>query len=306
MDISDRVSRSGSEEGLLGFALAPDFATSRAFYVYYAARPGERRTVVSRFTANAAGTTADVSSEAVILQVPQPFSNHKGGQIAFGPEGMLYVGLGDGGSGNDPNGNGQNLNTLLAKILRIDVGGTSGNLAYRVPADNPFVGRQDARAEVWAYGLRNPWRFSFDTQTGELWVGDVGQSTREEIDVVTKGGNYGWNVMEGEDCRGGGANCNRDGKILPVIDYPTGADCSVSGGFVYRGTAVPSLAGAYVYGDYCSGKVWALRYDGTRMTEQRQIADSSMRISSFARDNTGELYVLAYDDSGGGIFRIAS
>ena len=305
LDISDRVSRNGGEEGLLGFALAPDFTTTGTFYVYYSAVPGDRRTVVSRFTANASGTAAAPSTENVLLQVRQPFTNHKGGQLAFGPDGFLYVGLGDGGSGNDPSGNGQNLNTLLAKILRIDVSGTSGNLAYRVPADNPFAGQQNARGEIWAYGLRNPWRFSFDTQTGTLWAGDVGQNTREEIDIVTRGGNYGWNIMEGADCRGGASGCNRDGLIPPVIDYPTGADCSVTGGFVYRGNAIESLRGAYVYGDYCSGKVWALRHDGTRVTEQRQIADGTMRISSLAQDNAGELYVLAHDDAGG-IYKLAA
>jgi glucose/arabinose dehydrogenase len=240
----------------------------------------------------------------VILTVDQPFVNHNGGQIAFGPEGYyLYIGMGDGGSARDPMGNGQNLGALLGKILRIDVNWNraGGDRAYGVPADNPFVGQSGARSEVWAYGLRNPWRFSFDSQTGQLWIADVGQNSREEIDIGQKGGNYGWNVMEGLNCLSG-SSCDRSGKVLPVIDYPTGADCAVTGGYVYRGGEMPGLVGAYIYGDYCSGRIWGLRYDGAQVTEQRLLLDSSLLLSSFGVDPRGELYAVDHND--GGLYRL--
>jgi len=305
MDLSGRVSTAGNEEGLLGFAFAPDFDRSRAFYVYYSAAQGRRRTVVSRFTAGADRSSGDPASESVILEVDQPFPNHKGGQIAFGPDGFLYIGLGDGGSANDPGNRAQNLNELLGKILRIDVSGTAAGLNYRIPADNPFVGRSGARPEIFAYGLRNPWRFSFDQANGDLWAGDVGQNAFEEIDLVRKGQNYGWNRIEAEQCRGGGA-CDKSDTVLPVIFYPTGANCSVTGGFVYRGGRIPQVQGAYIYGDYCSGKIWALRHDGSRTTEQMEVADTDFRISSFAVDRSGTLYGLAHGEApgGGGIFRL--
>ncbi|HWC30242.1 MAG TPA: PQQ-dependent sugar dehydrogenase [Dehalococcoidia bacterium] len=242
LDITDRVSTDGNEEGLLGLAFAPDFGSSRAFYVYYSAS-NPRRSIISRFVANAAGGTSSApGSETKLLEIAQPFSNHNGGQIGFGPDGFLYVALGDGGSANDPMNNGQNLNTLLGKLLRIDVSGSSG---YSVPQDNPFVGRQNTRPEIWAYGLRNPWRFSFDRQTGDIWAGDVGQGSREEIDVIVKGANYGWKIMEGTQCLSGD-NCNRDGLQLPIIDYSSasGPECSVTGGFVYRGSRIGGLQGA--------------------------------------------------------------
>ncbi len=239
----------------------------------------------------------------MVLEIGQPFSNHNGGQLAFGPDGFLYIGMGDGGSGGDPQGNGQNMNVLLGKLLRIDPSGPSGGRSYRIPPDNPFAGRSGVREEIWASGFRNPWRFSFDSPAGDLWLADVGQSTREEIDVVTKGGNYGWAVMEGGGCFRGN-DCDRAGLIPPVFDYPTsGGNCSVTGGFVYRGEALPQLRGAYVYGDYCSGRIWALRYDGSRVTEQREIADAAFQISSFAVDREGNLYALAHSDSGG-VFKL--
>lgn len=303
LDIRDRVQTEGNEEGLLGFALAADFATSGNFYVDYVIG-NPRREIVSRFNVPGGRGPVINSSEAVLLQVNDPFSNHNGGQIAFGPDGYLYIGIGDGGSGNDPQGNGQNTNAFLGKILRIDVRGTSSGRAYAVPSDNPFVGRAGSRDEIYAYGFRNPWRFSFDRLTGALWVGDVGQNTREEVDVVTKGGNYGWNITEGFDCRGGGNSCSKDGLIAPVLDYPTGADCAVTGGFVYRGSAIQSLTGAYVFGDYCSGKIWGVRYDGKGATEPALLLDSSIQISSFAEGNDGDLYALQHAPSGGGIFKI--
>jgi glucose/arabinose dehydrogenase len=300
LDITDRVSTAGNEEGLLGLAFAPDFESSRIFFLYYSAA-NPRRSVISSFVANAAeGTVSAPGSELVRLEVDQPFSNHNGGQIVFGPDGYLYVALGDGGSARDPQGNGQNLGALLGKILRIDVSGESG---YSVPPDNPFAGQGDARGEIWAYGLRNPWRFSFDSATGDLWAGDVGQNTREEVDVITRGGNYGWSIMEGFGCLDGGQNCNRDGLLLPVIDYGRDGGCSITGGFVYRGAAIPELYGAYVYADYCSGIIWALRYDGTEVTEQAQIAQADFAVSSFAQGDDGELYVLDHSDEGG-IYRL--
>jgi len=306
LDISDHVNSQGNEEGLLGLAFAPDFDRSGVFYVDYTAQ-NPRRTVIARFTASADHSRAAASSQSVILEINQPFANHNGGQIAFGPDGYLYIGMGDGGSGNDPQNNAQNLNALLGKMLRIDVNGTSPGLNYRIPPDNPFVGRQGTRAEIWAYGLRNPWRFSFDSNTGDLWVGDVGQNAFEEIDLVRKGQNYGWNRIEAETCTGG-RTCDKSDTILPVVSYPTGSNCSVTGGFVYRAGRIPAIQGAFVYGDYCSGKVWALRYDGTRVSEQMEIADGDFRISSFAIDLAGNLYALAHGEApnGAGIYRIGA
>jgi glucose/arabinose dehydrogenase len=300
LDITDRVSTEGNEEGLLGLAFAPDFDRSKAFFVYYSAA-NPRRSVISRFIANAAGTASAPTSETVRLEIGQPFSNHNGGQIVFGPDGFFYVALGDGGSANDPQKNGQNLNVLLGKLLRLDM---SGDSEYRIPADNPFVGRQGARGEIWAYGLRNPWRFSFDPATGDLWLADVGQNSREEVDIITKGGNYGWSIMEGTECRGGGT-CNRDGLLPPVTDYSsTGDDCSITGGFVYRGAKIGGLRGVYVYGDYCTGKIWGLRAEGSARSENRQIADADFNISSFAQGRDGEIYVLQHSDSGGGVYQL--
>lgn len=299
LNITDRVNDAGNEEGLLGLAMAPDFASSGRFYVNYTAAD-PRRTVISRFTL--AGSTASPSSEQIILEVAQPFSNHNGGQLAFGADGFLYIGMGDGGSGRDPQGNGQNLDVLLGKILRIDVSQAANGLNYTIPTDNPFVGRNDARGEVWAYGFRNPWRFSFDSATQALWAGDVGQNAREEVDLVTKGGNYGWVIMEGSQCLTGNS-CDRTGLTLPVVDYATAnGRCSVTGGYVYRGSAIPALVGAYVYGDYCSGEVWAVRFDGTRATQQGLIADLGGALSSFAVDLQGEVYALNYGS--GTIFKL--
>jgi glucose/arabinose dehydrogenase len=286
--------------GLLGFAFAPDYARTGAFYVNYTVG-NPRRTVISRFRSNQAHSAADPASEEVLLEIAQPFVNHKGGQIVFGPDGFLYIGMGDGGSARDPMGNGQNSDALLGKLLRIDVMNTGAS--YRVPEDNPFVGQQGVRPEIWASGLRNPWRFSFDPQGGALWLADVGQNAREEVDVIVKGGNYGWAVMEGAGCLGGGSNCDQSGFIPPVIDYPTGQNCSVTGGFVYRGQQIEALYGAYVYGDYCSGRLWGLRYDGAAVTEHVEFLDSDIRISSFAVDAQGEIYALQHDDRGA-IFKL--
>lgn len=308
LDITDRVNSSGTEEGLLGLAFAPDFASTGHFYLNYtAANP--RRTVVSRFTTTQpARGVADRSSEIKVLEVLQPFANHNGGQIVFGPEGYLYIGMGDGGSAGDPLRNGQNLGVLLGKLLRIDVSEARPGRSYRIPPDNPFVGQEaeGVREEIWAYGLRNPWRFSFDPATGDLWLADVGQNTREEIDIIKRGANYGWNRTEGSLCQPATVmDCDKTGITLPVFEYPTsGSNCSITGGFVYRGELLPSIMGAYVYGDYCSGRIWGLRYDGARVTEHLELVDSDLQISSFALDRSGNFYALAHA-ARAGIYKLA-
>ena len=293
LDIRDHV-EFGGEKGLLGFALAPDFARTGVFFVDYT-RGGPLRTEITSFTSN--GTVANKTSEAVILEIAQPFDNHNGGQLAFGPDGYLYIGMGDGGSGGDPMRNGQNKNVLLAKLLRIDV---SDRTRYRVPSDNPFAAG-GGRGEIWAYGLRNPWRFSFDTGTGALWLGDVGQDAWEEIDIVSRGANYGWNIMEATHCYNA-SSCATAGLTLPVFEYPHSLGCSVAGGFVDRGAA-PDLRGVYVYGDYCSGRIWGIRYASGQVVAQAQIATAGFSIGSFAQDRSGEVYVLQYASSGG-IYKI--
>ena len=313
LDIEDRVNDRGNEEGLLGLAFDPEYDSNGYFYVYYSAS-GPRRSVISRFSVSAQDpNVADPSSEARIMEVAQPFSNHNGGNVLFGPDGYLYIGLGDGGSGGDPQGNGQDLSTLLGTVLRIDVSTLDRDGAYSVPPDNPFVGRGGgAREEIWAYGLRNPWRFTFDRETGDLWAGDVGQNQFEEVDIIKPGLNYGWNVMEGFHCFGGGLSlrqllrrgeesCDREGLAPPVIEYGRDGGCSITGGYVYRGSRLPSLIGAYVYGDFCSGKIWALRHDGVQVTEHRLLVDSSLLISAFGEDPSGELYILSFD---GKIYRL--
>ncbi len=307
LDITDRVSSRGSEEGLLGMALDP--ANQRHLYLYYSAS-GPRRSVISRFTIASGGFAADPDSEVVILEVGQPYANHNGGQLAFGPDGYLYIGLGDGGSAGDPQSHGQDTSTLLGAILRIDASQATSEQRYvspsqqryAIPPDNPFADG-GGRGEIWAYGLRNPWRFSFDRNTGDLWAGDVGQNRREEIDLVRRGGNYGWNVLEGNHCFRPSDNCPREGMAPPVWEYSLdGAACSVIGGYVYRGAAIPWLKGAYVYGDFCSGEVFGLRYVDGEVVEHRRLADTGLRIMSFAEDNDGELYLLSQKS---GIYRLS-
>ena len=287
LDIRDRIiPNPGEEEGLLGLAFSPDYAVSGKFYVYYSAG-SPRRAVISRFIAR--GNVGDPASERVLLEIGEPFANHNGGAMAFGPDGMLYLGVGDGGSGGDPMGNGQRLDTLLGKVLRINVAGDGG---YTIPADNPFVGG-GGRPEIWAYGLRNPWRISFDNVTGQLWAGDVGQNQWEEVDRIVPGGNYGWNVMEGAHCYPGGAGCAVTG-FLPRAEYSHNDGCSVSGGYVYRGRAMPELQGWYVYGDFCSGRVWAVDA-ATNSGAAIPLANTGAAITSFGQDNDGELYMVTFD-----------
>ena len=288
LDIRDHVV-SGGELGLLGFAMAPDFAQTGVFFVDYT-RGNPLRTEIASFTSN--GSVADKASEVVLLEIAQPYENHNGGQLAFGPDGFLYIGMGDGGSGGDPQRNGQNRNALLGKVLRIDV---SDRTRYRVPVDNPFASG-GGRGEIWALGLRNPWRFSFDTETGALWLADVGQDAYEEIDLVTRGGNYGWNVMEGMHCYNA-SSCATAGLALPLVEYPHTLGCSVTGGFVNRGAT--ELRGVYLYADFCSGRIWGLRYQGGRVVAQAQVGSAGFSVGSFAQDRAGEVYLLQYSGAGG-------
>ncbi|MGE3857833.1 MAG: sorbosone dehydrogenase family protein [Dehalococcoidia bacterium] len=292
LDLRGVVLRSGNEEGLLSVALDPAFADNRHVWVYYSAG-SPRRTVLSRFTRDAGAATISRGSELVILEVAQPYANHNGGAVRFGPDGMLYLGLGDGGSGGDPQGNGQDRSTLLGSVIRIDVRNASAERPYAIPSDNPFVGQSSARNEIWAFGLRNPWRMAFDPATGALWAGDVGQGAVEEIDLIRSGGNYGWNIMEGDRCYRPSSGCDRGGLIAPVVTYAhESGRCSIVGGYVYHGSAVPEIAGAYVYGDTCSGEIWAVNAasPGTPV----RIATGARNMTSFGLDAAGEVLVLTF------------
>lgn len=294
LDIQDKVDDGGNEEGLLGLAFHPSFATNGYFYVNYTAANPDR-TVIARYHATA-GDAADASSEVVLLEFDQPFSNHNGGQLVFGPDGFLYIAVGDGGSGGDPNGNGQNRTTLLGSILRIDVDQESGERKYGIPADNPFVGNTSGfKEEIYAYGLRNPWRMSFDSENGALWVGDVGQGAKEEIDVVVKGGNYGWNLMEGNQCFQSG--CDQTGLKLPIWDYGRSEGFSITGGYVYHGTAIPSLEGKYIYADFGSQKVWSLDFTNADEPQNTELFGAGFNISSFGIDKNQELYLCGFNGS---------
>ncbi len=291
LDISTRVRSAGGEQGLLGLAVHPGWPNRPELLVNYTNLAGD--TVVARFSVEAAPLRADPTSEEILLVAAQPFSNHNGGHLAFGPDGMLWTATGDGGSGGDPEGNGQDLGTLLGKLLRIDVNGTGG---YSVPADNPFAGTPEVLPEIWAFGLRNPWRFSFDRATGDLWIGDVGQNAWEEIDFepgrAPGGRNYGWNVMEGSVCFGA-PGCDRAGLVLPVAEYNHAEGCSVTGGFVYRGADNPILEGMYLFADYCSGRIWALVPGGRTGWAVAQVGSTTDRIVAFGEDPRGELYAVA-------------
>lgn len=289
LDIRPQVSRDGNEEGLLSVALDPAFASNRHLWAYYSAA-NPRRSVLSRFTVGQ--FEADPATELIVLEVVQPFSNHNGGAIRFGPDGMLYLGLGDGGSGGDPLGSGQDRSTLLGSIIRIDVREASEAFPYAIPDDNPFVGARGVAPEIWAYGVRNPWRMTWDGNS--LWVADVGQNDIEEISIATRGDNLGWNRLEGNRCFQSG--CDSDGTVLPVAVYDhSGGRCSISGGGVYRGQQVPEVAGNYLYGDFCSGELWALPSDGS--AEPTIVATDLGNIASFGVDAAGEIYVLRFGQS---------
>jgi glucose/arabinose dehydrogenase len=296
LDLSDEVSL-GGEQGLLGLAFAPG---GRELYVNYTDTNGD--THVTGFAMR--GDRADPATRRDILVVEQPYSNHNGGNLVFGPDGLLYIGLGDGGSGGDPHGNGQSLSTLLGKMLRIDPQ-LSGEAPFRIPADNPFVGRADARPAIWAYGLRNPWRYSFDRLTGDLWIGDVGQTGWEEIDVQPAGSsggeNYGWNILEGSHPFLGDEL--PDG-VAPVYEYSHAeGGCTVIGGYVYRGEAIPELSGAYLFGDLCIGEIEAMRVENGRVTGHAALGPVVENLSSFGEDADGELYAMSLS---GGVYRITA
>lgn len=307
LDIGAKVI-SGGELGLLGLAFHPDYETNGYFFVDYTA-DSSLRTVISRFTVSASNPdSTDPSSEVVLLEVDQPYTNHNGGQLAFGPDGYLYIGLGDGGSGGDPENRAQNLDSLLGKILRIDVDVPSDTLTYAIPPGNPLAGNPDGhREEIFAWGLRNPWRFSFDPATGIAWIGDVGQGDWEEVDTMISGGNYGWRLMEGNHCYDPPAGCDTvPGLIDPVWEYAHGGagGCSITGGFVYRGGTIPSLYGKYVYGDYCSGRIWALDTSALGAWVNTLVLDASINISSFGVDSGGEIYVCSLVD--GVVYRLTA
>ncbi|HLA77449.1 MAG TPA: PQQ-dependent sugar dehydrogenase [Vicinamibacteria bacterium] len=298
LDIASRVG-SGGERGLLGLAFHPRYAENGRFFVNYTDRSGD--THIAEFRAPApAGDVADAASEKLVLFADQPYSNHNGGGLAFGNDGMLYVGLGDGGSGGDPQGNGQSLGSHLGKMLRLDVDGGS---PYRVPADNPFVNTSGARPEIWSYGLRNPWRFAFDRITGDLLIADVGQNAMEEIDLGVasrKGGeNYGWSVMEGSRCYQPGSGCATVGLTLPVAEYSHGEGCSITGGVVYRGCRLPGYHGSYFYSDYCTPFVRSFRVESGRAVDLRDwtatLGRGLSRPSSFGVDGDGEIYIVDHD-----------
>lgn len=294
-DIQSRVNSVPNEAGLLGMALDPNFAQNGRVYFSYTRDGSPLISVVARFNSRDGGVTLDTDSEQVLLSLDQPYDNHNGGQITFGPDGYLYIGFGDGGSGGDPQGRGQNTASLLGAMLRIDV---SGSDAYQIPADNPFA-QGGGRAEIYAWGLRNPWRWSFDRQTGELWAADVGQNQWEEVNRIQRGGNYGWALREGAHCFK--ANCDSTGLIDPVAEYDHSDGCSITGGYVYRGTAITGLAGVYLYGDFCSGRISGLfPLDGDGF-ENRSLLQTELNIASFGEGTDGELYVL---DLAGGIYRI--
>ncbi len=303
LDIHARVTFSG-EMGLLGVAFHPGFALSKRFYVNYVRTINgtQRQSVIAEYQVSAGNPNqADPTSERILLVVDQPFDNHKAGQLAFGPDTFLYFSLGDGGSGGDPFGNGQNLLTHLGKMLRIDVDHTTGTLPYAIPPDNPFASG-GGLPEIWAYGLRNPFRFSFDTATGKLFLGDVGQNTYEEIDILQKGGNYGWNTMEGMHCFNPPTGCNMTGLLMPIVEYNHTEGIAVIGGYVYHGTAIPSLAGSYLMGDFGAGKIWRLTQNNAGAWQRVLMLSSGPNMSSFGQDSAGELYVLDY--GGGAILKV--
>jgi glucose/arabinose dehydrogenase len=304
LDISDRLV-SGGEQGLLGLAFHPRYEQNGRFFVNYTDTSGD--TVIAEFRVSADDPDrADPGSERVVLSFDQPFANHNGGNLVFGPDGYLWIGTGDGGSAGDPMGNGQDLGTLLGKMLRIDVDHRDRGLAYAIPPDNPFTGKLGARPEIWAYGLRNPWRYSFDRQTGDLWIGDVGQNAFEEIDHVPSGEaglNFGWNVMEGRECFQPVTGCDESGITPPVAVYGHDLGCSVTGGYVYRGTRWPALAGAYLFADFCSGTIWGLDASDPK-AEPAELLTLGHNVSSFGQDDDGELYVT--DLSSGQVLEVAA
>jgi glucose/arabinose dehydrogenase len=313
---------SGGEEGLLSIAFPPNYENNGYFYVYYTNLAGNNQ--VSRFRVTSNPDQADPNSEQLVILFNHPnYSNHNGGQLAFGPDGYLYIGTGDGGGGGDPDENAQDLGSLLGKILRIDVGGQvpsitgpyqfflpliGTNMAsplYTIPDDNPFLGIAGARGEIWAYGLRNPWRFSFDRATGDLFTADVGQNSYEEVNyqpgTSVGGENYGWDIMEGNHCFEPPNNCDKDGLVMPITEYDHSLGFAVTGGFVYRGSSYPGMQGFYLFADYYSGRIWGLNYH-QNVWERQELDNTDYSISTFGEDESGELYLA--DHTGGRIFHV--
>lgn len=307
-NVADWQRPGGNEEGMLGLALHPNFKETQKFYVYYT-HPTELKSVVSEFTMKADNPNeADPESERIVMEIEQPFQNHNGGSMEFGPDGYLYIGLGDGGLGNDPKASGQDLNTLLGSILRIDVDSKADGKAYGIPADNPFVDSKDRQAEIYAYGVRNPWRLAFDRKTGNLWVADVGQELWEEVNLVTKGGNYGWSNREGTNAFGNRASVEgTSDPIDPVWQYDHRIGRSITGGRVYNSSRVDQLTGKYLYADYVTGKIWALSYDadaGTVSSNEEVIPDS-IPVLAFGEDESGEVYYMTNSPRGECIYRFS-
>jgi glucose/arabinose dehydrogenase len=307
LDISSKIRASGSEQGLLGLAFHPRYAENGRFFVGYTDNAG--RNTVERYQVSADPDRADAATGVTLLSIDDPAQNHNGGNVVFGPDGMLWVGTGDGGASGDRYQNGQNRQALLGKMLRLDV---DNGEPYAIPADNPYVGNSAYLPEIWAMGMRNPWRYSFDRTTGDLWIGDVGQNAFEEIDRVPAGSpgglNFGWPIMEGLHCFPAGAQCSQQGYEQPVAEYGRGGGCSVTGGYVYRGATYPSLQGLYFFGDFCTGRIWSLDQQESgvwRMTEQLQ---NPIQISSFGEDEAGEVYVTTFtgDANAHRIYRIVA
>ena len=307
LDLTGVVNARGSEQGLLSMALHPDFAENGQFFVGYTANEGDGAgdNTIARLTVSPDNPDqADPASLEVLLAIPDPYQNHNGGLVMFGPDGYLYAGFGDGGSGGDPENNGQNPHALLGSILRLDVDQASGEMPYGIPADNPFADGVEGAPEVWAYGLRNPWRFSFDRETGDLYIADVGQNQIEEINFQPAdspgGENYGWNVMEGSACYLD-PQCDAEQFVAPVAEYQHDKGCSVTGGYVYRGEEIPALRGVYLFADYCTGLLWGLGRDASGAWSLSAPVETGLRIASFGENSEGELFVL---DLGGAIYGI--
>lgn len=322
LDISDRVlyKDNENEQGLLGLAFSPNFKTNGEFYVYYTTQEKKLTNIVSRFKVSKSDpNVADPKSEEQLIINTQPYWNHDGGTLCFGPDGKLYIALGDGGAGNDPHNNAQNLQTILGKILRIDVDRRDSGLPYAIPSDNPFLDRlapgatpgkllsNIARPEIWAYGLRNVWRMSFDRKTGQLWAADVGQNVWEEIDLIEKGGNYGWNYREGLHQFSPNYKDKLPGQIDPIWEYDHNTGKSITGGVVYHGKSAPQLEGLYLYADYVSGKLWGLKYDAQskKVTANRPVKmpEPPLPIISFGEDEQGEVYFTIVAPNGKGIYK---
>jgi hypothetical protein len=300
LDISDRASQSGSETGLLGLAFHPNYENNRYFYVNYTTQQAPLRSRISRFQTSASNPdSAIANSELILIELAQPYSNHNGGCLGFGPDGYLYISFGDGGSGGDPQNNAQNRSVLLGKILRINVDSASGNNNYSIPPSNPFYNNsQGWRQEIFTWGMRNMWKFSFDLPTGRVWGADVGQGLYEEIDIIQSGKNYGWRIMEGFHCYNPPTGCDTSGLTMPLWEYDHSQGASITGGYVYRGPSVTSLTGKYIYADYISGRTWALTWDGINTPVNELLFQAGFLISTFGIDQNNELYLCSYSSAG--------